>query len=784
MSGGLESLKTAREPFEFGSKAETLARLRNRLGGDHFCDQFVVSLEHWRRDAEGLVEQCLMTITAEQLAVRSSALAEDTADSSMAGAFHSVLGVAANPGSLRKSIEDVIDSYGASRSEADQVLIQPMIHDVAISGVIVTRDLDSGAPYYVINYDDITGRTDSVTGGSASKTVLVHRSRPDRLKSERLQRLVAVVQDIEAEAGDDRLDIEFCITIEGSLFILQVRPLATQRNWSPVADHQVDNLIEGVRTALAARMTPENGILGDTTIFGQMPDWNPAEMIGSRPRPLAYSLYHRQITSSAWAEARYRMGYRDMREQALMAGFAGQPFIDVRLSLNSFLPAGLDDAIGRKLVNAQIGRLAENRDLHDRIEFEIAFPNYDFRFGERLEELREAGLDSSEINSFKKHIMDITVRQIRDWDVSSRSIKDRISRLDEVEQLAATKSPIEAVQMLLDNCVPFGTVPFAEAARHGFIGVSLLNSLVSVGALSENESAGFLASIETVAHDLIRDMAALQEGNIERDDFLKDYGHLRPGTYDVTSYRYDERPDLYLSGGSTHCEPQAEFSISDGARSETERLAVELEGLKVETLLDYVRGAVELREWAKFKFTRTISEVLRALGRFGEENDLDRDAVSYLTIQQILETDGEQGWFEDKIAASREANHVNRMVRLPHVIISPVDVDVIRVPLGKPTFITQDSITAPAVHLETINVVPIEGRIVLIESADPGFDWIFSHNIAGLITKFGGANSHMAIRCAEFLTPAAIGCGERLFDRLASAEVVVLNCAAHSVEPS
>ena len=25
------------------------------------------------------------------------------------------------------------------------------------------------------------------------------------------------------------------------------------------------------------------------------------------------------------------------------------------------------------------------------------------------------------------------------------------------------------------------------------------------------------------------------------------------------------------------------------------------------------------------------------------------------------------------------------------------------------------------------------------------FDWIFSHNIGGLITKFGGANSHMAI---------------------------------------
>ena len=37
--------------------------------------------------------------------------------------------------------------------------------------------------------------------------------------------------------------------------------------------------------------------------------------------------------------------------------------------------------------------------------------------------------------------------------------------------------------------------------------------------------------------------------------------------------------------------------------------------------------------------------------------------------------------------------------------------------------------------------------IVLIENADPGYDWIFSKNIKGLITKNGGINSHMSIRC-------------------------------------
>jgi phosphoenolpyruvate-protein kinase (PTS system EI component) len=50
-----------------------------------------------------------------------------------------------------------------------------------------------------------------------------------------------------------------------------------------------------------------------------------------------------------------------------------------------------------------------------------------------------------------------------------------------------------------------------------------------------------------------------------------------------------------------------------------------------------------------------------------------------------------------------------------------------------------------------------------------------------LITKYGGANSHMAIRSAEFALPAAIGCGELLFETLSAAAVIDLDCAARKV---
>ncbi|MBT7760208.1 MAG: hypothetical protein HN732_22955, partial [Rhodospirillaceae bacterium] len=57
------------------------------------------------------------------------------------------------------------------------------------------------------------------------------------------------------------------------------------------------------------------------------------------------------------------------------------------------------------------------------------------------------------------------------------------------------------------------------------------------------------------------------------------------------------------------------------------------------------------------------------------------------------------------------------------------------------------------------------------------------HRISALVTKFGGANSHMAIRCAEFGLPAAIGCGEKTFNDLTRAQAIELNCAERTVRP-
>ena len=69
-----------------------------------------------------------------------------------------------------------------------------------------------------------------------------------------------------------------------------------------------------------------------------MPDWNPAEIIGVRPWPLSLSLYRELITDAIWAYQRDNYGYQNLRSFPLLVSFHGLPYIDVRVSFNSFVP--------------------------------------------------------------------------------------------------------------------------------------------------------------------------------------------------------------------------------------------------------------------------------------------------------------------------------------------------------------------------------------------------------------------------------------------------------------
>lgn len=123
-----------------------------------------------------------------------------------------------------------------------------------------------------------------------------------------------------------------------------------------------------------------------------------------------------------------------------------------------------------------------------------------------------------------------------------------------------------------------------------------------------------------------------------------------------------------------------------------------------------------------------------------------------------------------------------RELSLPEVILNRESLDVVEVYEARPNFITTKRIEGEVVLLEEEPGVDIHDKIVVVPKADPGYEWVFAKGIKGFITCYGGAASHMAIRCAEFEIPAAIGCGEKIYNYVSSLSYLTLDCRAGKIE--
>ena len=107
-------------------------------------------------------------------------------------------------------------------------------------------------------------------------------------------------------------------------------------------------------------MTRRVFLYGEKTLYSNMTDWNPVEMIGTKPKQLALSLYKELITDAIWAYQRDNYGSMGLRSFPLLIDFCGMPYIDARVSFNSFIPRDLPPDIAEKLVNYYLERLAAN----------------------------------------------------------------------------------------------------------------------------------------------------------------------------------------------------------------------------------------------------------------------------------------------------------------------------------------------------------------------------------------------------------------------------------------
>ena len=215
--------------FKFGTKAETLGELFGRTKSAAILPQFRFTVKNWRESSENLKKEFFnLSWSAEKVIIRSSGLSEDSENNSLAGKYVSIQNVH-GPEELNIAVAKVIDGFGTGIRGGDQIFIQPQLNDVKMSGVAFTRDLSTGGHYYVINYDSISGQTDTITSGRSNEISTYYQVKDKNLSkycnNDTLLSILYLLHELENITGSDCLDIEFAIAEDLTLYLLQVRPL-------------------------------------------------------------------------------------------------------------------------------------------------------------------------------------------------------------------------------------------------------------------------------------------------------------------------------------------------------------------------------------------------------------------------------------------------------------------------------------------------------------------------------------------------------------------------------
>lgn len=759
-----------------GTKAETLQRLYKKLKYAEVLPQFCFTIGEWNEDRAGILRRFEELEWKESVAVRSSSLLEDTLTESRAGQYESVLNVCG-----RMEFEHAVERVKASYEEEEpgnQVLVQPMLKNIRLCGVAFTMDPNTCGNYYVINYDN-SGSTSAVTSGNSVEDVLYYqfKGRESCGSSPEIQKVCEALRELEEFFGQENLDVEFAMG--DALYILQVRSLCLRE--TPLEREIQKAELRRIEGKIRQNQQPKPFLRGKKTVYSVMTDWNPAEMIGVYPKPLALSLYREIITDSVWAYQRDNYGYRNLRSFPLMVDFGGVPYIDVRVSFNSFIPAELEEELSEKLVNYYIDRLIENPQKHDKAEFDIVFSCYTLDLPERIQVLRDYGFSEEEVGKIVDALRNVT-NHIIDyknglWQKDYGKIETLNRRYDEI--MESGLDDIEKIYWLLEDCKRYGTLPFAGLARGAFIAVQVLRSLVSCGIITGADYGLFMNEVNTVSSAMNTEFRELSQ-----KAFLRKYGHLRPGTYDIMSLRYDEAPALYFKwdkvGEDTEKE-KGEFRLSLQQLNDLKTRLCE-NGLTndILELMDFIRTVIEWREYGKFAFTRNLSRAMQLIEEIGKKEGFSREECAFINIRTIYDLYASARDVRTTLLYSiqqgKQNYKVTQSIVLPPVITKPEDAMGFYYPDSEPNFITLGhTVGAVCVLEEEICRDEIEGKIVLIPGADPGYDWIFSHKIHGFITMYGGANSHMAIRAGELSIPAVVGAGAKAFERYKRAQMIEID---------
>ncbi len=702
--------------------------------------------------------------------IRSSAKDEDNYKKTNAGKYLSKVSNIEDINLLEKNIREVL-SY---LSNKDSIIVQDYLKNVNIAGVIFTRDHNTGGPYYIINYDK-TGKTNLITSGQKNpliRTSVIHHSLNSQ--PEKFKKLIKIIKKIILILKKDKLDLEFAIK-KNQIYLFQIRHL---RIISKNLDKEIDQALFNFDKKLE-KIFKSSFDKGSSTILSNMTDWNPAEMIGKKPSNLSMSLYKELITDSVWAEQRNNYGYNDVRPDKLMFNLLGSPYIDVKTDFKSFIPKNITKNKTDIIVSKYLKVLKKDISNHDKVEFNVIETCYSLNTENRIKKINiNFKIYKDELKKITKEIL------LNEKKFIENELKN-IKTIDiEINNLRKSKlSLIEKIYFAIDKCKKIGTLSFSGIARIAFIYTKILRDLRDKNIITIDTYNNFFSSLRLISSNILELANKAKSNKRYKYKFNNLYGHIRPSTYSIDIKNYKQNFESYFKS-ITYNKTDTKLNISRLEKNNLNKNLKKINNkLNANIFIKNAKKIIEAREFSKNEFTKFIDFVFECMIGLSKEMNIDKKQLKFINIKTLLSQYENLSISKLKKILLQEIKNSSKdyeilsQTKLPDVITNQKDIYYYEIERSIPTYVTKKTITGQIINLKkNINFNLLKNKIIIIENADPGYDFIFSYNIKGLITKYGGSNSHMAIRCQENDIPAIIGCGELDYDNIISKKSIQIDC--------
>lgn len=675
---------------------------------------------------------------ATKLAVRSSALQEDSATASFAGAFKTMLNIEAREKNIFGAVQEIVqhgeskltDVFNQAADASIGIVIQEMVDEPDAAGVCLSQGFtEQDAAYMLVNFKK--GLGEGLVSGEVDGTQL-RVLRMDAFKAETVEKfpflpqLVDAVRKVESTFGNKPIDMEFAYK-NGTLYMLQCRPLVTKNPVAPAVRQKAETAALG----LAAPVAP-----GD--VLCDMADINPRELLGYPVQPVNTALYRFMFADKTVEEARESLGYAPLH-RGLLQEIAGKPYVSLRASAYSLRPEGISEATYDKIVDAYKDILVRHPDRQDKVEFAVyvttsaQLPEFFSQYGDRF-----TAEEKSQITEAYRRVDQKLEGHINSFCAGYDAMMDSYRR-----KLAALSpdSPAEEIRTVLKE----GTETFVRTARMAFYMKSKCD-----GLFGAEKVTGYLTAIDTPTERLRRSLLGYAMKLTGLDDLEKEYGHLRAGQMDIFAATYrDNLPrnlDLQAYAGMAESEVLRQLeTLDDRHHGLMEKIAGLPAGQRKE--IENLRTLFAARENVKHEFMKAYDLLAQKLK--AEMAPLPLPAADLL-MPDILTASTDAGCMETKSKAGTYFG-AGRIEARP-LVVTPQ-------------------------NLASITQEMVAGRILVMDHADPGYDFLLLFKPAGIITKIGGPASHIAIRVNEMGIPACIGCGIDI-SRVDESKNYVLDCTS------